>query len=229
MSITPTTETGIVAAVKAANAALEMSRIPVTDAASYEEQAHNLQTINGFLRDLDAHRRAITRPIDDAKAQIMDLFRPFQNRLEQATTIIKSGMSDWYQADLAAKREAERLAAEAMKAEQERLAAEARAAEEAGDIDTAINKTFEASMAAAPIVAPQAAKVSGISHRETWSAEVTNLHALVVAAAENPQAYLMCLQVNQTALNGVARNQKGAMAIPGVRAVSSATVAAGRR
>jgi len=63
--------------------------------------------------------------------------------------------------------------------------------------------------------------VSGISSRENWSAQVTDKAALVKAAAENP-AYLAYLEPDMKSLNALARAQKNALAIPGVKAVNQA-------
>ena len=71
-----------------------------------------------------------------------------------------------------------------------------------------------------PVVAatPAAPKVSGLSFRETYKAEVTDMRALVQAVASGAQPITL-LQANQTALDGMARALKEALAIPGVRLV----------
>ncbi len=209
--------------------AIELARVPVTDADSYQAAGKNLQVINGYLKALDEHRKSLTRPLDETKRGIMELFAPSQNELDDAVRSVKRSMADWHAADLRAKAEAERIAREAQEEERRRLEAEAKAAEAEGDIDLAMDKTFEASMVATPILAPQTPKVTGISHRETWHAEVTSLHSLVAAAAQNPQAYLMYLTPNMQALNSVARTQKAALDIPGVKPVAEQGIAAGRR
>jgi len=224
-----TPDQGIVSAVRGAQAALEMSRIPITDAESYRAAAENVGRIKGFQHELDQHRRALTRPLDESKAGIMALFRPFATRLDEAEAAIKKGMADWYTADQRAKAEAARIAREEAAAEAARLAAEARAAEAAGDIDTAIDRTYDAELAAIPAPVEAPTQVAGISHRVVWSAEITDFDALVRAAAEKPGMYRAYLMPNMQALNVLAKAQKEAMEIPGVRAVSENVVAAGRR
>lgn len=223
-----TPDQGIVSAVRGAQAALEMSRQPITDADSYRRAAENVAHIKGYQHELDQHRRSLTRPMDEAKAGVMALFKPFASRLEEAEATIKKGMSDWHVADQRAKAEAARIAREEAAAEQARLAAEAREAEQAGDIDTAIDRTFGAQLAAipAPVAAPT--QVAGISHRTVWSAEVGNLHELVKAAAADA-SLLPYLLPNMPALNQLARGTGGEFNIPGVVAVSENVVAAGRR
>ena len=62
----------------------------------------------------------------------------------------------------------------------------------------------------------------------TWHAEVTDKGALITAAAANPSLHVL-LEVNQKYLNMLARRDKAAMAIPGVRALSQTNVAARSR
>ena len=81
-----------------------------------------------------------------------------------------------------------------------------------------IRDPFGPDVEAAPVTLPP-----GVTTRETWSAEVTDLGALVraVAAGEVPlDAVLPFLPF----LNGLARTERGAMAVPGVRPVSKRTI-----
>lgn len=71
-------------------------------------------------------------------------------------------------------------------------------------------------------------KVAGISYRENWNADVTDLLALVKAVADG-KAPLAYLQANTVALGAAARSLKTELnRIPGVRAVVTKT-AIGRR
>ena len=79
-----------------------------------------------------------------------------------------------------------------------------------------------------PIVPSSVPKVAGISYRETYTGDVTDLQALVkaVAGGKAPLAYL---QVNQVALNAAARSLRESLnLIPGVRAICT-KAAIGRR
>ena len=125
--------------------------------------------------------------------------------------------------------EAQRVADEAArKAAEDQQLAEAAAAEAAGDREAA------EAIAAAPtfvppvIVAPAIPKVAGIARRETWSAKVTDLAALVRAVA-NGQAPLTALTPNMTVLNGLARSMQAQMRIPGVQAFPTSGIGAGAR
>jgi hypothetical protein len=120
-----------------------------------------------------------------------------------------------------------RIEAEAVaKAEAETLAlAEAAAAHDAGDSVAAMEILDEALTAPAPVVQVKAevAKVEGVSSTKRWSAQVTSLAALVKWVALNPES-IHLLKANDAALNSMARAQKEAMRIPGVRAVSTTTL-----
>lgn len=70
-------------------------------------------------------------------------------------------------------------------------------------------------------------KVDGTSFRETYSAEVTNLLALVVAVAKG-QVPLDAIQANQSFLSMQARSLKTSLTYPGVRVVVSKTAVSRR-
>ena len=143
------------------------------------------------------------------------------------------------EAEEQAKRERERLeAAERARvaAEQARLRkeaedqriAEAAAAEQRGDTETAArlieSPIVTPTVAPRPIfvpvaLAPPKPAAPGVAFRDNWSAVVDDLSALVRAVAEG-KAAITLLQPDQTALNGLARSLKGALNVPGVRAVN---------
>jgi hypothetical protein len=76
----------------------------------------------------------------------------------------------------------------------------------------------------APVVPQTYQRAEGVSKpRDNWSAEVTDLHALVKHVAEHPEC-LNYLAANTVALNQMAKAQKQLMKIPGVRAVNNPNV-----
>lgn len=142
------------------------------------------------------------------------------------------------EAERAAERERQQLEAEErarVAAEERRLRTEeeerrltrAVEAEAVGDVQAAERILAEPILA--PVVAPrpvfvppvevQAPKAAGVSFRDNWTAEVTDLLALVGAVAGRQQPITLLLP-NTTALNQLARALKGAMNVPGVRAVN---------
>lgn len=121
-----------------------------------------------------------------------------------------------------AQEEARRLQEEARRAEEERTLMDAINAEADGDNAAAEAILAEPVSAPVVIVAPQIAKVAGLSEQTRWSAEVTDLARLVSHVAKHPEL-INLLVPNDTALNALARAQQAALAIPGVRAVPTTT------
>ena len=79
-----------------------------------------------------------------------------------------------------------------------------------------------------PPVTPKV-ELNGASVKTFWHAEIIDLKGLCYAVA-NGKAPLNCIEANMTVLNGLARSLKKEMAIPGVKAVSTSSMAAtGRR
>ena len=151
-----------------------------------------------------------------------DLLAPF----DQAEAKIKSTCSTYITAK---QREEERKRREA-EAEARKLAEEERIAraeqfEKQGRIAEAHAEIASPIVVAPPEpVAPPVAIPKGMVARETWSARVVSLLALVQFVAANP-SYINLLEPNQSALNDMARGMKGAMSIPGVTATSTSSVA----
>lgn len=153
---------------------------------------------------------------------------------EQAERLIKDKLRDYDEAqERIRQEEARRLAEEARRAEETRRVAEAAALEREAVATGDASLLAEAeAIISEPVVAPvvivpkATPTVAGISYRETWKAEVTDLAQLVRAAATNP-TLIALLQPNTTAINGMARALKGTMRVPGVRVYSERGVAAG--
>lgn len=138
--------------------------------------------------------------------------------------------------------EADRKAAEARKAGDEAAAREAEEAAyaKARQADIEAQAAAEASQAAAealeladiaPVSLPtvEQPKASGISTRQTWKAEVTNLHALITAAADRLRdgdpTLAALLVVDTKALGQMAKALKGQARIPGVRVYADESMA----
>lgn len=174
-------------------------------------------------------REALRGPFveaDKAYSRAMGIYEQEQERQRRETEERAQRERQRLEADECARVEAEqrRLTKEV----EDRRLAEAVAAEARGDTDTA-ERLIEAPIPV-PMVAPRPVFVpvvpaparpaaAGVSFRDNWTAVVDDLPALVKAVADG-KAAITLLQPNQTALNGVARSLKAALAIPGVRAVN---------
>jgi hypothetical protein len=131
-----------------------------------------------------------------------------------------------------------REAAEKLQKEADEAAAAGRA-EQAAKLQVQAQAKIDAGLAKAEALAEQSAnvmvapiaivtqaapKVAGISTRQVWKAEVFDKAAFIKYVAANPQ-YLNLLDVNITAVNGMAKSLKDQMNIDGVRAVSESQIA----
>lgn len=200
--------------------------------------AAELQTIKRRADEIEELRLSLTRPLDESKKRIMAMFKPAQDRLEQAGGMIRNGVIRYQaaerekqdkarrEAEAAARSERERLERERQEAE--RIAAEAAAA---GNAEAAAEAQAVADEAAAlqelaevaPVTLPtiEAPKVIGIATRQNWKVEITDFRALVIAAGkaaeQGDDTMLAYLAADSKALLGVARALKAAARIPGVR------------
>lgn len=176
------------------------------------------ETFEPHIKRAHESHRALLKEKSDAEAPLAD-----------AERIAKSALVTYDQQQERIRRaEQARIQAEVQRQEEERRLAEAVALEAAGDVEEA-EALFEEPIDVPTIaVAPTTPKVSGISFRETWGAEVTNLAALVQYVAANPM-FSALLLANMPALNAQARSLKGELRIPGVKAICTRDVAAGRR
>lgn len=246
------------AAQEATNAAktLEVAKAYVIDSPEMAEAAaDDLVDIKGRLKKLSDQRMSITRPLDEAKSRIMDLFRGPQAVLEKAEQTLKSALLTWQQEERrkaeeqrrqqeeAARKAREEEQRKAAEAEAARIAAEeeARKAAEAGDAEAlaaAEEKVVEAEQTAAvateiaevlqhaaPVAVAGPAKLSGISVREEWKCECTDLMTLVKAIVEG-KASIELIAFDQVEANRRAKALKKEFSAPGVRAYSVDSMAA---
>lgn len=149
--------------------------------------------------------------------------------LVQAEGILKASIGGFIRQQEQIRQEEERRLRREEELRQEQIReAEIEAAEKAGADAGLVEAICEEPLPPpAPVVVPRFQKPAGISTRETWAAQVTNLKELCRAIAEGdlPEVYVA---PNMTALNARARAEKGLMQIPGVRAVSDTGVSARR-
>lgn len=209
----------------------------------YEAAADELRSIAKKAKQLEDTRKTLTKPLDEAKKRIMDLFRGPLERLQEAEGLLRRSMLTWKREQdrkaEEARREAERQAREEReRLERERQEAEARAAELARQAsmveDEAERERLELEAEAArqdaeavaeevaiaevaPVAAPVVAapKADGIAARTTWKFRVTDKQALIKAAAADP-ALAVYLAVDEKAIGGVVRALKAEARIPGV-------------
>lgn len=253
-TVTYDASAAIVLATKAQNALTTATDYVIDSPTMFELASEDLKQVKALQKEVEEKRTSITGPLNQAVKAVNDLFRSPKEYLEKAEATLKRAMVTWTseQERLAAEARA-RAEAEA-RAERERLAAiereqaeaarkaqeEAQAAAAAGDQEAAA-----AAMAAAQAAQEQAAvaamtanvvtvapaveapaKVTGISGRINYSAEVTDLLALVQAVAAGI-APIECLQADAKFLGAQARAfKKAGQLYPGVMAVAERSISA---
>jgi len=192
--------------------------LTVTDQGSYDlAQEINEKAIKGkkaFHSWFDPIDEASKRQRQAVIAQGKKIDEPYDYVINTTGSRAAAWMAEERRKTAALQAEADAKARK--KAEDDQLAA-AQLLQDLGMDDAA-----EEALVAAPVIekikvaAPEAA--AGASVRTYYSAEITDLKALVVAVATGLASH-SCIEANLIYLNGIARLEGEAMNIPGVRVV----------
>jgi membrane protein involved in colicin uptake len=149
--------------------------VQIDSADMFQTAGIELQAIKSRAKQIEDLRISITRPMDEAKKRVMDMFRTPLERLQEAEGVIKDAMLTWQRAEqeraAQARREAEesarreREAAEAARRQAEQEARKAREAAEAAaqTEDAAAAKAAEQVAAAAEAAAAEATVVAELA------------------------------------------------------------------
>lgn len=199
----------------------------VTDQSTYDAAAH-------LLLEIKNRTRKVSEFFSEAKAtsyatwkRICGMENDAMKPLAEAERHLKTEISRWITEQERIRREAERLERERIERERlESLERDIEAAERDGASAQEIAAICEMPMAVAapPPPAPTYQKATGVSTRQTYKAEVTDLKLLcgAIARGEVPTSYVTA---NLTSLNARARADGMMLQIPGVRVVVEAGVA----
>ena len=171
------------------------------------------ETFDQHIKRAHEAHKALVKEKSDAEAP-----------LTAAEGIYKRAMLTFQQDQERRRQEEQARAEEAARKEREKLEAQAAKAEERGKVEKAETLRAVATTIATPVIASTTPKVSGISTRSTWRAEVTSKPDLIkaVAAGTVPMA---ALDPNDTFLNQQARSLKNELNYPGVKAVEEKSLA----
>lgn len=222
----------VVLAGKAQSALASASDFVIDSHTMFELASDDLKQVKGLQKEVEEKRTSITGPLNQAVKAVNDLFRSPKEYLDKAEATLKRAMVTWTaeqeriaaiaraEAEAAARAERERLAAiEREQQEAARKAQEkAQEAAAAGDKEAAARAMAEvqaaqeqaamATMTASVVTAAPAveapAKVTGISSRVTFSADVSSLKELVMAVAAGT-APIEAIQADMKFLNAQAR------------------------
>jgi len=183
-----------------------------------DDEGLNLATdemnrMSARVKELEAARKKITKPLDDAKKAVMALFKPTTEAYGDAITAIKAAIAQ-YVTERDARLAKERAEAEAKAAAvQAELAAQAEQAESEAQ-KQAILETA-ALVSAAPVVA-EPAKVSGMSTRKKWCAEVTDKAAYLAFVATHPEL-LETVDIRIASIERYVTATGNAVPLPGIK------------
>jgi len=189
----------------------------VANAEQYVAAGNELTRIAAAQKRIEAVRMTITRPMDAAKKAVLDFFRDPETKLETAKNTIKRAMIAYDEAQRRIREEEQRKADEIARKERERLEAQARKAAESGKVEKADALEQRAAAIVAPVIHREPPKVTGINYRDVWKFEVTDERAV-------PRDYCV---VDETKIRKIVQALKGDTNIPGVRVWSEKQIAAG--
>lgn len=191
----------------------------ITCPADYSIAGNDLAAIKTKTKELTEKRLDMTRPLDESKKRIMELFKRPLDALAEAERLLKAQMMS-YSARIA---EEERKARQEAEREAAKLAAEARAKEQAAREMAAQAKTLieakvaqvmlaEAKELAIEAATPElyvevAPKAQGVSTRDVWKFEIVD-ESLI------PRQWLT---PDLKRIGEAARGGKDLISIPGVR------------
>lgn len=207
----------------------QAAELTIVDDAGYTKAGDlltRIKTLRGEIADTfdpiikkahEAHKEALAQ-----KARI-------ETPLVKAESLIKPKIASYHAEQDRKRREEEaRLLAEQKKVEEDARIAEAANLEKAGESEMAERVLDEPPMMA-PVVLPPTPKVQGITVKKVWKGRFDNLDLVIKAAAEGDRLAKSLLLGNQSALDALARSLKENFKVPGCRAYTDSSVAAGRR
>lgn len=195
----------------------------ITDQSQLDKAGLYLKQVKAKYKELEATRLGMTRPLDDSKAKIMNMFRPVLDRLKTIEDSVKKQIMTYTIKEEARVR--------AVQAEAARIADEiARAIQEEAEKDKEANaqllrdcglsedaeEVAVAEIIATPTIAPvmHIVKPAGITTREVWKFRITD-EKLV------PREYLT---IDMVKVGNIAKTLKADAKIPGVEVYSEKTM-----
>lgn len=181
----------------------------------YEAGTTLLMRVKGAQQKLEDARTSITKPMNAALKAINDFFRGPAEKLAAAESNVKRAMIGYTNEQERLRKIAQAKADEAARKETQRLQAQAAKAEASGKVEKAAALEMRAATVVAPVVNLAPPKVTGVSTREVWKFEVTD--PLLV-----PRQYLV---VDESKIRRVVGALKGDTQIAGVRVYTDKTIA----
>lgn len=176
---------------EASNALAQAQRAVINSEDKLGAAGELSKAITGRLKTLEEERKAFTVPLDEAKARIMEAFKPAKETFESAKDLLKVKSSEFLRKEQA-RRAAEAAAEQARIREEARKAAEEKASE--GDLEAATGVLETAAEVAAKAQPQKVLGVGGFgtksSGQRVISGEVSNLKEFIKFLA-SPEGALL--------------------------------------
>lgn len=198
----------------------------IKTAADYEAGSALLMRVKGAQTKLEDARTAITKPMNVALKAINDFFRGPADKLAAAESNVKRAMIGYTDEQARLQRIEQQRVNDVSRKAREKLEERASKAAASGKVEKAEQLQQAAVTVVAPVINFAPLKIAGISPRENWHAECTDLMTLVKAIAAG-QAPLSLVMANDKVLGSQARSLKSEFVAPGIRVWSDKNIAAG--
>ncbi len=205
----------------------DAEQMVIQDSAQYVIAAVMLGALSTRVKELDALRMSMTRPLDESKQRIIAMFKPIKATLADARAGLQQSIVNYDAVEQAKRESVAASAREAAEAHRQELFEEAAAAHADKDVDSAEQLLAMAAAVPEP-VAPRAPHRKAAYEQIRWSAEVTDFPALVQAVAAG-RVPIDVLSADQPSLNRHAVARKSNLDWPGVRAVGTRVLGASSR
>lgn len=222
--------------------------LEVRDQEDFELASTELGTFKKTRKLLDTKRKEITKPIDDAKKDVLNIFKPAIERYDSAIDVVSKRIADYTIDVQRQKEEAEReamLKAKALQALEEKVNQEAQAKieeimndesldpmeqfEKASEITASTDELMALKSEQEMVQAYQAQvdtkvpKVKGLSTKIRYKGEVVDKLAYVKFVAEHPE-YLATIEVKEGALSKIINSLGGTVAPMGVKILEDVVI-----
>lgn len=187
----------------------------------YQEANLDLRDIKGRIAKVTELRFSVTRPLDEAKKRLMDIFAVPLNKLSSAEIFIKRGMLAFQQEQERVRRAEEDRQREIARKEEEKQrkileekAARAAAAGKAAKAE-ALREKKEQVFVPAPIVESQTPKLDGTITKKVWKYRIVDVSAI-------PREYMI---PDEKKIGAMVRASKGTLRVDGVEIYSEEVLA----
>src|SRR5579859_1732125 len=165
----------------------KIAKLAITDQASYTAGGELLKEGNFFLKESSEFVEPIRLITYGLYQKVMETKKRIQSAVDGKLPVLKMGLLAFERKQEDLRRQLEREANEKQRREEEEQRRQSAEAARAVGMDEASVETILTAPSTTPAaaVAPTFQRVAGVSSRENWCAEITDLWALVKAVAKD--------------------------------------------